>query len=335
MPLNYAIVHGLTLQEGDIDIHLNDQPLALNDATEDLIYRVKSAFYGRTSKQYGCFDQSSRPITNLIQECVQSEREFLPVSHQIVETLAAELKEEGLSCHGYWLMFTETLEQGSFFWIANVSQKNELMVSNELAITPTSIIDFSKLGFVAQVNMQAWQETPEAEYLTLGYGFGDRALQNKVAISLGFTKTVDQKADTEAFMDVVKAFSETMPKDKGMSYQKKAAELCFDHAKSGDSVAYSAISDELSNDAASPVADSLTAFVAQHKEALKERFIPDPKSLKKFIRYSGKSKDVSISFSNDTLGDAIEFDPQTEQLVIKKLPPALLKQLKQSSTPET
>ncbi|MFT7697360.1 MAG: nucleoid-associated protein, partial [Reinekea sp.] len=58
-------------------------------------------------------------------------------------------------------------------------------------------------------------------------------------------------------------------------------------------------------------------------------FIPDRKSLKKYLRYTGKSKEVSISFSNDILGKNVNFNPENESLTITNLPAALLKQLKE------
>ncbi|MDF1763073.1 MAG: nucleoid-associated protein, partial [Oleibacter sp.] len=66
-------------------------------------------------------------------------------------------------------------------------------------------------------------------------------------------------------------------------------------------------------------------------EAVKAELIPDRKQLRGFIRYSGKTKDVSLSFSANMLGEAIEFDALQKRLIIHKIPESLLKQLKGKS----
>lgn len=333
MPIKHAVVHGLTINESQVDIHLNDVELELNDSVEDLVYRIKSSFYGRSSKQYGQFDETGRAVSQSIRDLKNEKVSFIAASHQIIESFAALLKDESLSTQGYWLIVEETLEQGDFFWLCQFKSKDELSVTTELDIHGNSVIDFSKLGFAAQVNMTDLLEEDIEKTITLSFGFGDRALQAGLSSFMGFTETVSPSEDTKLFMDVVKAFSDTMPKEKGAAYQKKAAEFCVEQSKSGETVAYQAISDELVNETQSTVADSLSSYILEKKPEIKEHFIPDQKSLKKFIRFSGKSKEVSISFNNDTLGNAIEFDAEKEHLVIKQLPSALLKQLKQLNEP--
>ena len=329
MPIKHAAVHGLTINESQVDIHLNDVELEINDSVEDLVYRVKSSFYGRSSKQYGEFDETGRAVSQMIRSLNSDNQSFIAASHQIMESFAALLKDESLSTQGYWLIIQETLEQGDFFWLCQFKSKDELSVTSDLNIDPNSVIDFSKLGFAAQVNLTDMTQADVEKYITLSFGFGDRALQAGLRNFMGFTETVSPPEDTKLFMDVVKAFSDTMPKEKGATYQKKAAEFCVEQSKAGETVAYQAISDELVNETQSSAAESLSHYILEKNPEIKEHFIPDQKSLKKFIRFSGKSKEVSISFNNDTLGNAIEFDAEKEYLVIKQLPSALLKQLKQ------
>ncbi|MBU2862569.1 nucleoid-associated protein [Reinekea forsetii] len=328
MPIKHAVVHGLTINESQVDIHLNDQELALNESVEDLVYRIKSSFYGRSSKQYGQFDETGRAISQAIRNVSDGKTPFVEASHQIMESFASLIKDESLSTQGYWLVVQEALEQGEFFWLCQFKSKDELSVTDNLGIDGNSVIDFSKLGFAAQINLSDMADDSVEKYITVSFGFGDRALQAGLCNYIGFTETVSPTEDTKVFMDVVKAFSDTMPKEKGAAYQKKAAEFCVEQSKAGETVAYQAISDELVNDTQSTATDSLSSFILEKKPDIKEHFIPDQKSLKKFIRFSGKSKEVSISFNNDTLGNAIEFDAEKEHLVIKQLPATLLKQLK-------
>ena len=74
------------------------------------------------------------------------------------------------------------------------------------------------------------------------------------------------------------------------------------------------------------------APVAEVADAVKAELIPDRKKLKGFIRFSGKNKDLSLSFSAALLGKDIEFNPANKSLLIHKVPESLLKQLSAKST---
>ena len=70
---------------------------------------------------------------------------------------------------------------------------------------------------------------------------------------------------------------------------------------------------------------------AQVEVSEKTEFIPDRKSLKNYIRYSGKNKDVTLSFSAMALGGDVQFNQSNNSLMITNLPARLLKQLKQEA----
>ena len=85
----------------------------------------------------------------------------------------------------------------------------------------------------------------------------------------------------------------------------------------------------LTDEVGTSASESLVNYMTTTTPEAKQEFIPDRKSLKKYLRYTGKSKEVSISFSNEILGKNVNFDPQSESLTITNLPTALLKQLKE------
>jgi nucleoid-associated protein len=115
-----------------------------------------------------------------------------------------------------------------------------------------------------------------------------------------------------------------MPEDNAKRYQKEVAEFCMEQSREGAAVNYR----ELSGTVDSVAEVSLDDFIAERAPELQEEFIPDRSSLKKYIRYTGRTKEVSISFSNESLGKSITFDPSTDTLTLKELPAALIKQLK-------
>ena len=52
-------------------------------------------------------------------------------------------------------------------------------------------------------------------------------------------------------------------------------------------------------------------------------FIPDTSQVRSYARISGRSDSLSMSFDADCLGNNIHYDPTSDSLIIKNLPPAL------------
>jgi nucleoid-associated protein len=322
--LNHLVVHQLTRLDTKTDLHLQDETLPVNDAALTLVGEVKSSFAGRASKRYGGFAAQAGHFKALTSQWLRDGITFKTWSQQIMERLALALENDGIESDGHWLFADEQLESGRQVWVFQLRHKHGLSVTHDLNLSNSQLIDYGRLGFGACLNVSDWEQAEASQYLTVSFGFGDKALQDALLNFVDFVATVDTSADTEAFMAVVDAFSAQLPADKGQNYRKKAAEFCIEQDKMGEPVSYRVLSEELQADADS----SFSKYIEQEQPTLKETFIPDRKSLKKYIRYSGRSKDVSISFSNINLGKDIQFDADNERLIIHEIPASLLKQLR-------
>ena len=324
LSLNHLIVHQLTRLDAKTDLHLQDEALTVDDAALTLVAEVKSSFAGRASKRYGGFSEQAGHFKALTGQWLRDGITFKTWSQQLMERLALALENEGVESDGYWLFADEQLESGRQVWFFQLRHKHGLSVTHDLNLSDSRLIDYGRLGFGACLNVTEWEQEAPGQYLTVSFGFGDKALQDALLNFVDFVATIDTSADTEAFMAVVDAFSVQLPADKGQNYRKKAAEFCIEQDKMGEPVSYRVLSEELQADADA----SFSQFIEQEQPSLKESFIPDRKSLKKYIRYSGRSKDVSISFSNINLGKDVQFDADNERLIIHEIPASLLKQLK-------
>jgi len=327
MPMTNLIVHQLTRTETKTDLHLQDAELPLDDHALTLLAEVKSSFAGRASKRYGGFSEEAGHFKALTGQWQQNSIPFKSFTHQIMERLAVTLEQGGLESTGHWLFAEEEIEAGRQFWFFQLRHKDGLALTHDLQLSDSRILDYSRLGFGLCLDLTALADPAEKQYLTISFGFGDKALQDGLVDFVDFVATVDTSADTEAFMAVVDAFSTQLPPEKGQNYRKKAVEFCMEQDKLGEPVSVRTLSEELQTEADA----SISQYIEEAKPDVKEAFIPDRKSLKKYIRYSGRSKDVSISFSNDTLGRDIQFDEQNERLIINEIPSSLLKQLKGGS----
>ena len=327
MPVTNAIVHQLFRNSTTQELNLREDELEKNEQLSDLINFTKTAFFNRSSKQYGQFTEESGHFKALTAQWQQQSVGFTTMTHQLMKQLQIEIEEKELEFEGHWLFANEALEDGDNLWFFHLKHKEGIALTQKMDITDSTIVDFSKLGFGGYVDLTALKENHQ-KYLTVSFGFGDRQLQSALLDFVNFVDTINTAVDTERFMEIVKAYSETLPEEKGGNYRKKAIEYCTEQDKLGETVVANEISVVLKDEVGTGETESLASYMETTQPEAKQEFIPDRKSLKKYMRYTGKSKEVSISFSNDILGKNVNFDPQSESLTITNLPASLLKQLK-------
>ena len=105
-------------------------------------------------------------------------------------------------------------------------------------------------------------------------------------------------ADTSEFLNIVEAYAEQLPEEKSKGIQKPGGRFLHGAGKSGEPVVYKELSYYL--DEAEPA--RFESFVREHQETPRDELIPDKNQLRKYVRFSGRSKDLSIQFAAELLG---------------------------------
>lgn len=87
----------------------------------------------------------------------------------------------------------------------------------------------------------------------------------------------------------------------------------------------------LANELPSNGENNFTEFVKNSDYDLEETFPVDRSALRQLKKFSGSGGGLSLSFDSDLLGERIKWDPQTDTIVIKGVPPNLRDQLQRNS----
>lgn len=327
MSVKHAIVHQLTRNSTTSALNLRDDELILDDQLTQLMTQTKTAFYNRSSKQYGQFAEESGQFKAMAQQWQSRSVGFTTLTTQLMKQLQLDVEQQELDIDGHWFFAHEALESSENLWFFHLKHKDGLMLTQAMDLSDARLIDFAKLGFGGYVDLTAMAAN-EQKYLTVSFGFGDRALQSALLNFVNFVDTINTAVDTERFLEIVQAYSETLPQEKGSNYRKKAVEYCAEQDKLGETVVADEIAVVLKDEIGTDGPQTLASYMETTQPEAKREFIPNRASLKKFQRYTGKTKEVSISFSNEILGKNVNFDPASESLTITNLPANLLKQLK-------
>ena len=288
-------------------------------------------FTSRTSKRYGQFIDSSAdsPLPAWTSEYLEDRIPFVSLTKKATELFTEMLDNTTDSFYGHLLFVEEETTNFRWLHIFHLQHQPGLLINNNLEITRTEYADIAHMGFGARINLTLIADNSSEKTITLSKGRGDSAIQELLINFIGFMDTVDITEDTNEFLNIVEAYSENMPEDAGQEYKSRVVDYCLDQGKLGEPVRYKELSQYIDED--SP--EQFESFAKSQQQELesppKDEFIPDRKCLKRYVTYSGRNKDISLSFAAKLLGGDIHFNAQNESIVINNLPKSLLKQLKE------
>lgn len=367
MALRFFITHQISKASDDPAAKLNCSGLegnadegALAPYYQQAASQLKGILMQRSGKRYGVFSDEQPSVRGLIKNWQRDSLSFQSFSKRLTEHLSETLDSSKFEIDGYLAYFYETLADSNKLYVFHLRHKESVSVGADMSLTETRYIDFSNTGFGVCINLTDWQLDDDSKYITFSFGRGDKPLQNHMAAGIGFTDTLNTRAETEEFLSIVDQYSQTLPEDQRYEYKAKVVNYCMGQDLRGDPVVFHELADHMAAETEAHPAEAFSNFIIEKKrqtrqqqrnnldsspepqadqgaatnegaDMIKAELIPDRKQLRGFIRYSGKSKDLSISFSANLMGEGIEFDAANKRLVVNAIPESLLKQLKGKS----
>jgi nucleoid-associated protein len=357
MALRFFITHQITKASSNSTAKLNCSVLegnadegALVTYYQQATTQLKSILMQRSGKRYGVFSDEQPIVRDMIKEWQGDGMSFQNLSRRLTEHLSSTLDNSEFEIDGFLAFFYETLADHDKLYVFHLRHKESVSVGADMSLTETRYIDFSNTGFGVCINLSDWQQDNDSKYITFSFGRGDKPLQNHMLTGIGFSDTLNTQAETEEFLSIVDQYSQTLPEEQRYEYKAKVVDYCMEHDLRGDPVVFDELADHLAAETPSQPAEAFSNYIIEKKKetrqqpaaqgeavaegaaAIKAELIPDRKQLRGFIRYSGKNKDLSISFSANLMGEGVEFDDANSRLIVNAIPDSLLKQLKGKSS---
>ncbi len=346
MPVTHFISHKIEKdsQLPGAKVILCEQEPPLDDYSQRVMSQLRSIFVQRASKRYGRFNPEVTSFKALTLDWLRNGQNFHAWSEKIAKMYADQMDNTSLEMDGSLAFISEEIADGERLYIFHLREKSNVAFNSSMELTETRFIDFSNTGFALCIDTSELLNDGQQEYLTFCYGRGDKAVQKLFSEFCGFSDTVNTEQDTEEFLQIVEAYTATMPDEEANQTRTDIVDYCVEQDKHGEAVEFKILSSQINDKAP----EKFEQFVIQKREenrlntaisqadqtqpktapVAKSEFIPDRKSLKNYIRYSGKNKDVTLSFAAAALGSDISFNANENALTIKNLPARLLKQLK-------
>ncbi|MGK0249937.1 MAG: nucleoid-associated protein [Oleispira sp.] len=357
MPVTHFITHQINKEAQKpaamVTTTVNEQDV--DDYCHLVMSQLKGILVQRASKRYGCFNPEVTRVKGLTLNWLNDQQSFLSWTKKISEQFADMMDNTELEIDGYLAFATEELADTDKLYIFHLREKSNLCLTSDMQLTESRILDFSNTGFALCIDTSALKKEQEAgtrseeKYFTFSFGRGDKPVQKLFSDFAGFIDTLDIEQETQEFLEIVEEYASTLSEDQSVETKTKVIEYCVEQDKQGETVEFKTLSGQLDSSAPEkfeqfvalkkrerrdvrPRSESTmnesSSALAHGESMIKTDLIPDRKSLKNYLRYSGKNKEVTLSFAATALGSDISFDPSENSLTIKNLPSRLLKQLK-------
>lgn len=328
LQIEKIVLHQLIRKsESEIDVVLRDSMLENHQVVNDLIADINRV-YNNKSKAYGLFNENSLFETS-VKELQCGNQDFLNFSQHSVKQLRNELAKYPFAEGGTVVFCLYRYLAVEYLLIAVLNSCHSMLVNDQLEINQTQYLDIDHADIIARIDMTEWQTEPDSKrYLTFLKGRVGRKVSDFFMDYLGASEGLNTKNQNKTLVKAVDDYCQVIELDK---QEKKAVReqvygYCKGQLEAGEEIKLSNLAKELP----ASVDNNFSTFIASQDYDLDDEFPVDRSTLRQLKKFSGSGGGVTINFDADLLGERIKWDPQTDTLVIKGLPPNLRDQLQRN-----
>lgn len=336
MTIKQIIVHKLDHSPGSEQLQAIPAPqsLASSPSLELVLDDLVQTYNKKPDKCYGQFsdladDSFPERLNNYITQSPEEQHTgFTSLTSETLTRLGQSLSEAGAISGGY-LLFAD-YQQGltRYLLLCMLSSQNSVTITDQLTIQDTSYLDTARMSLACRINITDWQKNPDAgRYLSFLRPKGGKRLSTVFQEVIGCSETSSSKEEADTLLKAVEAYCQEEPVEANRSVVKRQVyDYCQNKLDEGESLSMQELTGYLSE--AGP--DDFARFVNTRDYDMDTPMSPERRKLTQLVRYTGRSKGLSLSFDAELLGGQIRYDEANDQLIITGVPEKLKAQLKQA-----
>ena len=326
LDIEHIIVHSLFLDEqGQTQLATREQELATGPAVNHLMAELHHIYNTKAGKIFGYFNDEDDSFRDLVRRVEDQSLSFAAFSHQAGERLLAELKRLDMSEQGVLLFVRYQWLGAHYLLIALLDNKDSVTVTDKLEVSHASYLDLGRMQLAASLDLTELRIRPESKrYFSFIKGRAGRKVSDFFLNFLSCVEGMDPKAQSQGLLKAVDEFCEARQLSPAEKIESKALvnKYCREQLKDGEELELRELSAEMGTD------NDLDfyQFVSDEYQ-LEDKFPVDRSALKGLTKYVGSGGGLTISFDQKLLGERMQYDANTDTLVIQGLPPNLKSQL--------
>ncbi|WP_018981698.1 nucleoid-associated protein YejK [Salinimonas chungwhensis] len=351
--IHHFVVHRLIVNEEEkIQAVPRDKCLSVTPQIEHLAHQINHSFNAKPGKGVGHFSQQSaeespeEPATDK-PTFASSLADFMRVQKQGVDDL--EPRFHNFSINATDRLIESLINVGSvetgflifcqyeylatqYLMIALLNTRAHVEVDQSLELYEREHLDLAKMQLAVRIDLTQLDTQPEQQrYISFIKGRMGRKVSDFFMDFIGCEELVDVKQQNKQLISSVDAYlaSENLDRHEQEQHRDEVKAYFKEKIDSGESVSVSELSGRLPQDAEEE--RSFEHFTQNLETPLEKDIQPDPAALRQLAKFTGAGGGVSVSFERKLLGDRVMYDPQTDTLTIKGIPPNLKDQLNRQS----
>ena len=306
---------------------LRDELLTITPEVEQMMLQLHQGYQNK-GKAFGVFQENSIFAQDL-NRLLENEINFLNFSQQSTKLLAQELGKYNFADSGTLILCQYNFLATDYLFIALLDSRISMLVDENLEIRRTEYLDITQFDIAARINLTDLQVNANSNrYLTFIKGRVGRKISDFFMDFLGAEEGLNPQVQNQCLLQAVSDYCEQgeLNKEQTQAVKKQVFEYCKGQLASGDEIALTELSANLPTLNERP----FVTFTEEQDYGLEETIPPVRSSLKTLTKFSGSGKGVTLSFDADLLNNRIEWDPLTDTLTIKGIPPNLKDQLQKA-----
>ena len=306
---------------------LRDELLTITPEVEQMMLQLHQGYQNK-GKAFGVFQENSIFAQDL-NRLLENEINFLNFSQQSTKLLAQELGKYNFADSGTLILCQYNFLATDYLFIALLDSRISMLVDENLEIRRTEYLDITQFDIAARINLTDLQvDANSNRYLTFIKGRVGRKISDFFMDFLGAEEGLNPQVQNQCLLQAVSDYCEQgeLNKEQTQAVKKQVFEYCKGQLASGDEIALTELSANLPTLNERP----FVTFTEEQDYGLEETIPPVRSALKTLTKFSGSGKGVTLSFDADLLNNRIEWDPLTDTLTIKGIPPNLKDQLQKA-----
>ena len=306
---------------------LRDKLLTITPEVEQMMLQLHQGYQNK-GKAFGVFQENSIFAQDL-NRLLENEINFLNFSQQSTKLLAQELGKYNFADSGTLILCQYNFLATDYLFIALLDSRISMLVDENLEIRRTEYLDITQFDIAARINLTDLQVNANSNrYLTFIKGRVGRKISDFFMDFLGAEEGLNPQVQNQCLLQAVSDYCEQgdLNKEQTQAVKKQVFEYCKGQLASGDEIALIELSANLPTLNERP----FVTFTEEQDYGLEETIPPVRSALKTLTKFSGSGKGVTLSFDADLLNNRIEWDPLTDTLTIKGIPPNLKDQLQKA-----
>lgn len=326
MSIEHAIIHHLR-READTNatLALASDELPSEGYSEELFGKLKSGFLGRISREHGSFASDEPPsvLARALEAYLSGEVSFQKMSETVMEAFREALDERALVLDAHVLLFAEGGAGRQVIYLFAAGHKESLAIGERLQPQPSYTLDTGPSLFGIKIDLGEWKERKDYAYLSLLPPRGNPVLGDLFRELTGFSNGLDTSEATLTFLEGVESYSRQVPEEQVNTFRSQVVDYCMEQEQRDEPVDVRELAKTLDH----VDQEAFVKVMVDHTPENTGEAILDRRSLRNYVKFAGREKDLAISFSSFQLNHRVHYDAENDKLSITGLPKALRKQL--------